>query len=92
MRIIGYIEHPTYVITVFQMGDKYSIKFENNLLEQTFKYRSGPHLSNIAQIRELVDENFLKQVDHTFQSMNQTRLQSLAKTTQEANDEFDEII
>jgi len=92
MRIVGYIEHPVYMVTVFQMDDKYSIKFEKNLLEQTFKYRSGPHLSNIEQIRALVNGEFLKQVDEVFAKMDQARLSSLARSTQHMNDEFDDII
>lgn len=94
MRIAGYIEHPTYVITVFQMDDKFSVKFEKNLLEQTYKFRSGPYLSGINEIKKIVDDAFLIAVDQAFIAMEKTRLGSLKKVidAQNEGDSFEEII
>jgi len=35
MRIIGYLENRPCKVTVFEMDDKISVKFEVDLLEQT---------------------------------------------------------
>ncbi len=90
MRIIGYIEHPVLMITVFKMDDKFSVKFENNLLEQTYKYRGGPHLSNLEDVKRLIDEPFMRKVEEMFRQMETTRVDSLK--VEDSEDEFEEII
>jgi len=90
MRIIGYIEHPTYMITVFKMDDKFSVKFEKNLLEQTYKYRGGQHMTGIEDVKRIIDAAFIKRVSNVFETMESTRLDSLR--VEDGVDEFDEIV
>jgi hypothetical protein len=90
MRILGYIQHPSYFITVFQMEDKYSIQFERGLLVQTYKYRSGPLLSSMKEVEGMVTESYLEQVAEVFAAMEQNRMQHLPKVVE--NDEFEDII
>ncbi len=93
MRIIGYIEHPEWKITLFKMDDKFSIKFENNLFEQTFKFRASDQLSDESALRELVDPSFLAGVNAQFQAMLQLRNRSLQRLSDSnSEDEFPEII
>ena len=66
MRIIGYIDHTTYLVTAFQMEDKFSLQFEKGLLVQTYKYRSGPTLSNFSELKALVTTSYLAQVEKVF--------------------------
>lgn len=90
MRILGYIDHPTYFVTVFRMEDKFSIQFEKGLLVQTYKYRSGPQLSNLKELEAMVNADYLNRVEQVFQQMELTKTKHLPAPIDE--DEFDEII
>ncbi|MCI5080712.1 MAG: hypothetical protein MRY78_03420 [Saprospiraceae bacterium] len=93
MRITGYIEHPVYKITIFQMDNKFSVKFETGLFEQTYKFRTGEGIESEADIRKLIDEAFLEGVGLAFQQMNGNRNGALARVAQASmDDEFDTII
>jgi hypothetical protein len=93
MRITGYIEHPIFKITIFKMDNKFSVKFETGLFEQTYKFRTGDGIEKEQDIRDLVDATFIEEVSQHFQAMNTTRTNSLAKKMQgDALDEFEVII
>ena len=74
MRIIGEIEHSQLKITIFKMGERTSIKFENALYEQTFKLGLHERLSNPDAVRQMVDAAFIERVLISFQHMHQTRM------------------
>lgn len=90
MRILGYIENPTYLVTVFRMEDKFSIQFEKGLLVQTYKYRSGPLLSSMKELEAMVTPEYLASVNQVFQKMEQSRAKHMPQVPEE--EEFDEII
>lgn len=71
MRIIGYLEHAYLKITVFQMDNRISVKFENDFAEQTFKLRIQEGLAGLSDIKELVDKEFTTQVEARFAQMRQ---------------------
>lgn len=75
MRIIGTIDHPTWKITLFKMDNKFSIKFEDRFLEQTYKFREGEQLPDEVALRQLVDDNFLHGVQLQFESMQRVHQQ-----------------
>ena len=62
MRIIGTIEHATCRIQVFQMSNKFSVKFELSMYEQTFKFRESPYLKDFNDMQRLIDAAFIGQV------------------------------
>lgn len=70
MRIIGHIEHPVFKITVMQMAEKFVLKVEHGLLEQTFKIREADEVRGYADVAKLVDAAFLEACTERFQSMN----------------------
>ena len=74
MRIIGEIEHPTLKITVFKMGERVSVKFENEGYEQTFKLGQDEHLASLSGVQQWVDATLLEEVQVTFQQMHRARL------------------
>ncbi len=76
MRIAGYIDHPIIKITVLQLSERYAIKFEWNMLEQTYKYHDDDQLRTFADVEKLVDEQFLQEVIDRFKAMTQTRMES----------------
>lgn len=92
MRIIGYIEHPSLKITVFQMDNKLSVKFENTFYEQTYKFRQSEDLNTISDVQKLVDETFIAKVLEQFPVMHQTKQKALDRFLPEEEDSFEEII
>lgn len=81
MRIIGYIDHPVLKITVMQQGDKFVLKVEHALLEQTFKIREADEVRGYNDIAKLVDEVFLNSCIERFQSMNASLFDSFKRNT-----------
>ncbi len=79
MRIIGYLEHPGMVVTVFKNDNKISVKFEKNLLELVFKVREDLHLSNVAEVNKLFDAEFMVKIEAIFQEMAAARDNALLR-------------
>lgn len=70
MRIIAELPHPDCKITLFNMNNKYIIKFEQGQLEQSYKLSeldlSGGGVNEIFQI---IDEEFMTTVVERFKTM-----------------------
>ena len=93
MRIAGHIDHPKMKVTIFQMENKFAVKFEDGLLEQTYKFRAGGDIQSVQSIKQLVDATFLKMVSQQMTSMQQARqlaLENLASLSED--DEFEDIL
>ena len=73
MRIVGQIEHPILKITVMQMNNRYVLKLEANMLEQTYKFNEDDNLRTMADIEKIVDETFLNECIKRFSDMNKSR-------------------
>ena len=93
MRIIGYVEHPSMKITVFKMDNKFSVKFETNLYEQSYKFRESDQLNGLQAIQNLVDQQFQEQVLRQFEQLHLIKTTGLNRfITTEEDDEFEDII
>jgi hypothetical protein len=93
MRIIGNIEHPSLKISIFKMENRYSVKFENALYEQTFKLGDDERFASIANIEKWVDPILLEQVQQNFQNMHQTRMGGIDRHFKPSEETvFEEII
>lgn len=93
MRIIGNIEHATLKITVFKMDNKFSVKFESGLYEQTYKFRSSDAIKGLEDIQKMVDAAFCEEVLQDLNRMHQRKNQAMARNLpQEISSEFEEII
>lgn len=70
MRIIAELPHPACKITLFNMNQKYIVKFEQGQLEQSYKLSeldlSGGGANEIFQ---MIDEEFMATVIARFASM-----------------------
>lgn len=70
MRIIAELPHPDCKITLFNMNQKYIVKFEQGPLEQSYKLSeldlSGGGANEIFQI---LDEAFMASVVERFKAM-----------------------
>lgn len=76
MRIAGEIPHPILKITVLQMNNRYVLKLEANLLEQTYKFNEDDNLRTFDDVKKLVDDEFLKECIKRFSDMNKSRGES----------------
>ncbi|MEQ9301161.1 MAG: hypothetical protein RIF33_21475 [Cyclobacteriaceae bacterium] len=68
MRVIGEIEHSEVKITMFHWNNKYLIKFERGMLEQTYKF-SEFDVTGEAEIKEMIDDSFITKVVQRFTEM-----------------------
>ena len=68
MRIIDSIPHQSMTISVFQMNDKYLVKFEAGPMEQVFKF-SLEEVRSLEKLKELVNENFIEKTYLRFNDM-----------------------
>jgi hypothetical protein len=93
MRIVGSIPHPRLKITVFQMNDRFSVKLESGLYEQTYKFRQGSTGDGPEAISRLLDTDFLEAVEQDLEQMHRRVLDAMKRQEGEnENDEFDVII
>ena len=92
MRIAGYIEHPTYKITIFQMENRFVLKFETPLFEHSYKLSFESGIRNISDIEQMVDTNFLWHVDTIFLDMSKNMIKAKSAHFPIKEDEFEEII
>lgn len=68
MRIIDSIPHPSMNISIFQMNDKYIVKFEAGPMEQAFKF-SMEDVKGVAGLKQLVNAEYIEKVRVRFNEM-----------------------
>ena len=68
MRIIDSIPHPSISISIFQMNDKYIVKFEAGPMEQAFKFHTDD-VRSVDGLKVLVNEAFIETVRIRFNEM-----------------------
>ena len=68
MRIVGEIPHPICKITLYSWNNRYLIKLEYGLLEQTYKVNQFD-LAGEADLYKIIDEQFVEQALKTFREM-----------------------
>ena len=68
MRIIDTIEHPTLRISIFEMNQKYIVKFELGALEQSFKF-SELDIISLEILKADVAEKIIPNVLLRFEEM-----------------------
>jgi hypothetical protein len=68
MRIIETIPHPSLQISIFQMNNKYIVKFEAGMMEQAFKFDTQ-EVANTDALKKIVNAEFIEQVRKRFNEM-----------------------
>jgi hypothetical protein len=71
MRIVGEIPHPVCKITLFAWNNRYLIKLEAGLIEQTFKINQFD-VTGESDLQKLVDEPFIQEAITRFDEMNRS--------------------
>ena len=70
MRIIAELPHPACKITLFNMNQKYIVKFEQGQLEQSYKLAELDLTGGGAnEIFQMLDEDFIATVVERFKTM-----------------------
>ena len=78
MRVVGEIPHSECKITVFAWNNRYLIKLEQGLLEQTFKVNEYD-VSGEAELYKIVDEPFIQEAIRRFAAMKLSLLQAMQR-------------
>ncbi len=68
MRIIDSIPHQSMTISIFQMNDKYMVKFEAGPMEQVFKY-TVQEVKSVENLKTLMNEDFIEATRLRFNEM-----------------------
>ncbi len=68
MRIIDTIPHPSISISIFQMNDKYIVKFEAGPMEQAFKFFTED-VKSVERLKMIIDEAFIEKIRVRFNDM-----------------------
>lgn len=72
MRTVAELPHPDCKITIFSMNQKFIIKFEQGVLEQSYKLAETDIIGGVNGVFELLDEEFINQVITQFKHMRKT--------------------
>lgn len=68
MRIIDSIPHPSISISIFQMNDKFIVKFEAGPMEQAFKFYTED-VKSVEKLKTIINEAFIETVRVRFNEM-----------------------
>lgn len=68
MRIVGEVPHPVCKVTLYNWNNRYLVKLEKGLLEQTFKVNQFD-LTSETQLHQLVNEEFIREALVLFDAM-----------------------
>ncbi|HEY3404471.1 MAG TPA: hypothetical protein VGK59_13875 [Ohtaekwangia sp.] len=78
MRVIGEIPDARCKITLFAWNNRYLLKFERGLLEQTFKVNEFDVTSE-QELRQIVDDAFIEAVIKQFDLMENNLSESMKR-------------
>ncbi len=69
MRVVGQIPHPDCKITIFHWNNRYLLKLEAELLEQTFKINEYD-ITSEEDLKKILSEDFIYKAMERFQDMH----------------------
>ncbi len=69
MRVLAELPHPDCKITIFSMNQKFIIKFEKGVYEQTYKLSELNITEGINGVFRLIDNEFIATVTERFSQM-----------------------
>jgi hypothetical protein len=68
MRIIDSIPHESMTISIFQMNDKYQVKFEAGPMEQIFKFLVED-VKSVENLKTIITSDFIEATRKRFNEM-----------------------
>jgi hypothetical protein len=69
MRVIGELPNDFCKISLFQWNEKYLVKFELGLYEQTFKIDEY-EVADVEELKSLISKEFIQKVMSRFDEMH----------------------
>ncbi len=69
MRVLDEQQHPHVKITYYHWNNKFIVKFERGMLEQTFKV-SEFDVTDEKELKSLITEEFIQKVVKRFEDMS----------------------
>ena len=92
MRIVKEFTLGEIHVTIFKMGQKFTLKLEWNRFEQVFKLDARDGVEKLEHVMALMDKTFLEKVKSVFESMLENKNNRLSEWQEISGDEFPEII
>jgi hypothetical protein len=68
MRIIDTIPHESMSISIFQMNDKFQVRFEAGPMEQIFKFHVE-EVKNLEGLKKIISGDFIEKTRKRFNDM-----------------------
>jgi hypothetical protein len=68
MRIIDNIPHESMTISIFQMNDKYTVRFEAGFMEQSFKFLIED-MKSVEGLKSRITPEFIEATRKRFNDM-----------------------
>lgn len=68
MRVLEEINYPAFRVSILSWNNKYLIKAESGLLEQTFKVPET-EVSSIEEVKEMLTPEWQQQINERFKEM-----------------------
>jgi hypothetical protein len=68
MRIVDTIPHESMSISIFQMNDKYQVRFEAGPMEQIFKF-TVEEVKNLENLKSKITPEFIETARKRFNEM-----------------------
>lgn len=68
MRIIDTIPHSSITISIFQINDKFIVKFEAGPMEQAFKFDNAD-VKGVENLKKIINTDFIETVRKRFNEM-----------------------
>jgi hypothetical protein len=68
MRVIDTIPHVSMTISIFQMNDKYQVRFEAGPMEQIFKFNLVD-VKSVENLKLLINADFIETTRQRFNEM-----------------------
>jgi hypothetical protein len=78
MRVVGEIPHSDCKITIFAWNNRYLIKLEQGLLEQTFKVNEYD-VSSEAELYKIIDQSFIQEAVNRFSAMHVSLVEAMQR-------------
>ncbi len=76
MRVVSEIAHPELKITIFHWNNRYLIKLEAGLFEQTYKVHEYD-VDSEEEVKKLVTDEFIRSAIERFNQMAESLHQSM---------------
>jgi hypothetical protein len=80
MRILRELAYPEFKVTIFSWNNRYLIKLEQGLLEQTYKIDQFD-VTNEEHLLRIIDAEFIHHAAKTFLEMSQSLHAALTRNT-----------